>query len=164
MAGSDLGSFFPSPIHTPLSIPFGCAQVSGAVCGSPVLAIQWKELFDRGCVCAGESNWPGTVPGAGSECGIAGGQSSVQCPGLGSPVRLLRAGAVSGRLRSSAGPGAFAVPAWPAGCGSARASAGTGEQRGWKDRGRGKVWRCQGALKGYTFDVRELLRYLSWLV
>lgn len=71
MAGSDLGSFFSSPIHSLPSVLFAAPQLSMAGCGFPVL--QFYRFREGNCSteavsALGDKTGQGLFPGAGSEC------------------------------------------------------------------------------------------------
>lgn len=139
MAGSDLGSLCPCPIHSLLSLLFAAPQwVRSALCSclwfscytctdsvkgivSPRLCVPWGIKLSRDC-----SREPAR------SAGITGMQSGAQCPGLDALLGAGQAAAVSGRLRSGSGPGSVPVPR-----GGQRNPAAP-EQRDWKGRGRGK--------------------------
>lgn len=139
MAGSDLGSSFPSPIHTPLSILFAAPRwVCSALCSCPWFS-RVTDSVDGAVSALWNRTGQGLFPELARSVGTAGRPSSAQCPGPGE-----RPSGCSGPQRRRAGSGAA----------PARVSHGaSGEQRGWKDRGTRKVpgRQCQGAAEGTSF-------------
>lgn len=101
----------------------------------------------------------GLFPGAGSECRDHRDAEQRAVPGAGrsagSRPSCCGVGEAPERLRPRVSPGA---KGWPAESRSARAAWLEGQ------REREGTSSARELLKGYPFDVRELLRYLSWLV